>query len=92
MGKIPEDPRSSEKVCLGDQLEALVEVQEQADEGLNIGSDRGLWFLFAQPGIYDARLCKGGNTELGQVVKGKTSSILDTWSKVLRVLSENSDT
>lgn len=40
MGKIPEDPRSSEKECLGDQLEALVEVQEQADEGLNIGSDR----------------------------------------------------
>lgn len=25
-------------------------------------------------------------------MKGKTSSILDTWSKVLRVLSENSDT
>lgn len=47
MGKIPEDPRSSERECLGDQLEALVEVQEQADEGLNIGSDRGLCFLFA---------------------------------------------
>ena len=41
MGMIPEDPRSSEKECLGDQLEALVEVQEQADESLNIGSDSG---------------------------------------------------
>lgn len=39
MGRTPE---GSETGCLEDQLEALVVVQEEADEGLNRGRDSGV--------------------------------------------------
>lgn len=36
-------------------------------------------------------LCRWGDAELGQVVKGKMSSVLDMWRKVSRDTCKNSD-